>query len=129
MLELARNALEYCKFLSLHCPGGKETRYLINAERLGLMKPGAHLINTARGEVIDEQALVAALKAGTIVGAGLDVHEREPRVVQALIDLENSVLLPHLGSTSTETRVAMGRRVLENLGAFLAEQEPRDRVA
>ena len=82
------------------------------------MKPGAHLINTARGDVIDEQALVAALKAGTIAGAGLDVHEREPKVSQALIDLENTVLLPHLGSASTETPVAMGRRVLENLGVF-----------
>ena len=123
------DVLSRSDYVSLHCPGGKETHHLINAERLGLMKPGAHLINTARGDVIDEQALVAALKAGTIAGAGLDVHEREPKVSQALIDLENTVLLPHLGSASTETRVAMGRRVLENLGAFFAEREPRDRVA
>ena len=93
------------------------------------MKPGAHLINTARGDVIDEQALVAALKAGTIAGAGLDVHEREPKVSQALIDLENTVLLPHLGSASTETPVAMGGRCSRTWVFFLPEREPRDRVA
>ena len=116
-------------FVSLHCPGGKETRHLINAERLALMKPDAHLINTARGDVVDEQALVAACESGTIAGAGLDVHECEPQVSKALVALENTVLLPHLGSASTETRVAMGRRVLENIEAFFAGREPRDRVA
>ena len=115
-------------YVSLHCPGGEQTHHLINAERLALMKPSAHLINTARGDVIDEQALVAALKAGTISGAGLDVHEREPMVSEALIGLENTVVLPHLGSASTETRVAMGKRVLENLDAFFSGRAPRDKV-
>lgn len=81
------------------------------------MKPGAQLINTARGDVVDEQTLVAALGAGAIAGAGLDVHECEPKASQALIALESTDLLPQLGSTSTETPVAMGRRVRENLGA------------
>ena len=116
-------------YISLHCPGGKETHHLIDAKRLSLMKPEAHLINTARGDVVDEQALAAALTARTIAGAGLDVHEHEPHVSPALSKLENIVLLPHLGSASSETRVAMGNRVLENLEAFFAGRTPRDKVA
>jgi lactate dehydrogenase-like 2-hydroxyacid dehydrogenase len=116
-------------FVSLHCPGGKETYHLINAERLAQMRRGAFLINTARGDVVDPKALVAALHNGTIAGAGLDVYEGEPKVQEELLPMENVVLLPHLGSASTETRVAMGMRVLENLRAFFAGREPRDRVA
>ncbi|MGH8474005.1 MAG: 2-hydroxyacid dehydrogenase, partial [Gammaproteobacteria bacterium] len=116
-------------FVSLHCPGGKETRHLMNAERLKRMKPSAILINSARGEVVDEQALVAALKSGTITAAGLDVYENEPRVTEELLGMENVVLLPHLGSATRETRVAMGMRVLENVEAFFAGRPPRDRVA
>lgn len=116
-------------FVSLHCPGGKETYHLINAERLKLMRRGAFLINTARGDVVDPKALVAALQNGTIAGAGLDVYEGEPKVQEELLSMENVVLLPHLGSASLETRVAMGMRVLENLKAFFAGKEPRDRVA
>jgi lactate dehydrogenase-like 2-hydroxyacid dehydrogenase len=115
-------------FVSLHCPGGKETRHLMNAERFGKMKKSAFLINTARGDVVDEQALVAALKNGTIAGAGLDVYEAEPKVTEELLGLENVVLLPHLGSATRETRVAMGMRVLENLEAFFAGKPVRDRV-
>ncbi|MGH8520232.1 MAG: 2-hydroxyacid dehydrogenase [Gammaproteobacteria bacterium] len=120
--------LAQADFVSLHCPGGQETRHLINAERLKRMKPTAFLINTARGDVVDEQALAAGLKSGTIAGAGLDVYESEPRVTEELLTMENVVLVPHLGSATRETRVAMGMRVLENLEAFFAGKPPRDRV-
>ncbi|MFO7277813.1 MAG: D-glycerate dehydrogenase [Pseudomonadota bacterium] len=115
-------------FVSLHCPGGAETRHLLDAKRLALMKPTAFLINTARGEVVDEQALAAALRSGSIAGAGLDVYEHEPRITEALFELENVVLLPHLGSATRETRVAMGMRVAENLDLFFSGRAPRDRV-
>jgi lactate dehydrogenase-like 2-hydroxyacid dehydrogenase len=116
-------------FVSLHCPATPETRHLLDARRLRLMKPIAFLINTARGDVVDEQALAAALRAGTIAGAGLDVYEREPAVSPELLGMENVVLLPHLGSATRETRVAMGVRTLENLRAFFSGATPRDRVA
>ncbi|MGB7212650.1 MAG: D-glycerate dehydrogenase [Gemmatimonadales bacterium] len=104
--------------VSLHVPAMPETRHLIDARRLRLMKPTAFLVNTARGDVVDEQALVAALKGGQIAGAGLDVYEREPTVSPELLGMENVVLLPHLGSATRETRVAMGMRALENLREF-----------
>ncbi len=116
-------------FISLHCPGGKQTYHLINQERLAMMKPSAYLINTARGDVIDNQALIDALGNKRIMGAGLDVYEDEPALDPGFLKLENAVLLPHLGSASAETRIAMGRRVLENLGAYLAGEKPGDRVA
>jgi Lactate dehydrogenase and related dehydrogenases len=122
--EVLKNA----DFVSLHCPGGKETHHLINAQRLSMMKPSAFLINSARGDVVDERALVGVLKAGTISGAGLDVYEAEPRITEELLGMENVVTLPHLGSATTETRVAMGLRVLENIQAFFAGKPPRDRV-
>lgn len=126
--DSVEGVLREADFVSLHCPGGKETYHLINAERLALMKPGALLINSARGDVIDQSALVAALEAGTIAGAGLDVFEGEPAVPDQLLSMENVVLFPHLGSASRETRVAMGMRVLENLQAFFNGEAPRDRV-
>lgn len=116
-------------FLSLHCPGGAANRHLIDARRLGLMRPGAFLINTARGEVVDEAALAEALAAGQIAGAGLDVFEAEPKVNAALMTMENVALLPHLGSATRETREAMGHRAVDNLDAFFAGREPPDRVA
>jgi lactate dehydrogenase-like 2-hydroxyacid dehydrogenase len=116
-------------FVSLHCPATPETRHLMNAERLGRMKRGACLINSARGDVIDEAALVQALQRGTIAGAGLDVFEREPQVAAELLRMENVVLLPHLGSATEETRVAMGLRALENLRLFFSGAPLRDRVA
>ncbi len=115
-------------FVSLHCPATPETRHLMNSARLGLMRREAFLINSARGDVVDEAALVAALEAGTIAGAGLDVFEREPEVTAGLLKMENVVLLPHLGSATMETRVAMGLRALENLRLFFAGQPVRDRV-
>jgi lactate dehydrogenase-like 2-hydroxyacid dehydrogenase len=116
-------------FVSLHCPATPENRHLINAARLEAMKPGAFLINSARGDIVDEAALCDALDAGTIAGAGLDVFEEEPRVSPRLIDRENVVLLPHLGSATRETRIAMGDKVLENALAFFAGAEPPNRVA
>lgn len=115
-------------FVSLHCPATPETRHLMNAGRLQLMQRHAFLINSARGDVVDEAALVAALREGVIAGAGLDVFEREPTVTADLLGMENVVLLPHLGSATLETRTAMGMRALENLKLFFAGQPVRDRV-
>jgi lactate dehydrogenase-like 2-hydroxyacid dehydrogenase len=120
--------LKRADFVALHCRGGPDTRHLLNAERLALMQPHAFLINTSRGDVVDEAALIAALKAGRIAGAGLDVFEREPAVPAELRALENVVLLPHLGSATLETRTAMGMRVLKNLDAFFAGKDVPDRV-
>ena len=115
-------------FVSIHCPGGKETYHLLNQEKLAKMKPGAFLINSARGDVVDNDALIEALRNGTIAGAGLDVFEGEPNLDKRFLELENAVLLPHLGSASTETRIAMGNRVLENLAAFEAGDTPKDKL-
>ncbi len=121
--------LREADFVSLHCPATPETRHLMNRERFALMRPEAFLINTARGDVVDEAALVEALRAGRIAGAGLDVFEREPQVTGALLAMENVVLLPHLGSATQETRVAMGMRAFENLTLFFGGKPLRDRVA
>jgi len=116
-------------FVSLHCPGGTATKHLINGDRLKMMRPSAHLINTARGDVVDTKALVKALTAGWIAGAGLDVYEGEPELDPELLGLNNVTLLPHIGSATEETRVAMGNRVLNNIAAFFSGLEPEDRVA
>ncbi len=126
--DSVEDVLREADFVSLHCPGGKETYHLINAERLTLMKPGAFLVNSARGDVIDQDALIAALEQGSIAGAGLDVFEGEPAVPEKLLSMENVVLFPHLGSASRETRVAMGMRVVDNLQAFFDGKTPRDQV-
>ena len=120
--------IERSDFVSLHCPGGAENYHLMNEARLALMQPHAFLINSARGDVVDGAALAAALKSGGIAGAGLDVYEGEPTVNPELLELENVVLLPHLGSASQETREAMGMRVAANLEAFFAGQTPPDKV-
>ena len=120
--------LEESDFVSLHCPAMPETRHLMNRERLARMRRSAFLVNTARGDVVDEAALVEALKQGTIAGAGLDVYEQEPKVSPELLTMENVVLLPHLGSATQETRVAMGMRALENLRLFFSGAPLRDRV-
>ena len=117
-----------CDFVSLHCPGGAANRHLINTRMLNLMKPDGFLINTARGEVIDELALSRALWFETIGGAGLDVFDGEPRINPDLMDCDNLVMLPHLGSAPREAREAMGFRVFENLCDFFEGREPRDRV-
>lgn len=126
--ETLEQVLDEADFVSLHCPATPETRHLMNRERLARMRRSAFLINTARGDVVDEAALVEALSDGTIAGAGLDVYEREPQVTTALLTMENVVLLPHLGSATTETRIAMGRRALENLRLFFSGAPLRDRV-
>ena len=126
--ERLEQVLEEADFVSLHCPATPETRHLMNAERLGRLKPGAFLINTARGDVVDEAALVDALRGGRLAGAGLDVFEREPQVAPELVAMENVVLLPHLGSATRETRVAMGMRALENLRLFFRGAPLRDQV-
>ena len=115
-------------FVSLHCPGNANTRHLVNAETLTHMKPTAHLINTARGDVIDTQALIESLKNKRIAGAGLDVYEDEPNVPDELLALNNVSLLPHLGSATLSTRTAMGEKVLSNLAAFFAGSPLPDQV-
>lgn len=115
-------------FVSLHCPGGAATYHLIGDDAFAAMKPGAFLINTARGDVVEEAALVRALTSGAIAGAGLDVFEKEPAVSEELMNMENVVLLPHLGSATSETRYAMGMRVVENIEAFFAGDTPRDKL-
>ena len=110
--------------VSLHCPLTPATHHLIGAEELRAMRPTAHLVNTARGPVVDEAALVAALEAGEIAGAGLDVFEDEPRVHPGLLGRDDVVLLPHVGSATVETRTAMADLAVDNVLAVLAGEEP-----
>lgn len=123
-----QDVLANSDFVSMHCPGGKSTYHLIGAHELKQMKPGAILINTARGEVVNNRALLDALRNGDIAAAGLDVHEGEPLLDKDFFALENVVLLPHLGSATRETRIAMGNRVLQNLDAFFAGNRPHDKL-
>lgn len=111
-------------FLVVATPGGAETTHLINASTFAAMKPTAHFINIARGEIVDEAALIAALEAREIAGAGLDVYEHEPTVPEALRKLETVTLLPHLGTATEEVRSAMGHMSLDNLDAFFAGETP-----
>ena len=110
--------------VSLHCPLTPETRHLIDADALAAMRDDAYLINTARGPVVDEPALAAALRDGVIAGAGLDVFEHEPQVHPDLLGLENVVLIPHLGSATVETRTAMAELAAANVVAVLAGDDP-----
>ncbi len=107
-------------FLVVAVPGGAETRHLIDAQVLAAMNTSGILINIARGEVVDEAALIAALQTGQIAGAGLDVYEFEPAVPQALRDMQNVTLLPHLGTATEEVRTDMGHMALDNVAAFVA---------
>ncbi len=107
-------------FLSLHVPLTETTSHLISSRELSLMKPTAILLNTSRGSVIDETALVSALQRGTIAGAGLDVYEHEPAIHPGLMTMHNVVLLPHLGSATQETRIRMGHVCLDNIAAVLS---------
>ncbi len=127
-LPTIEDVLAVSDFVSLHCPGGADNRHLMNAARFAAMKPGAFLINTARGDIVDEAALISALEQGMIRGAGLDVYEVEPNVPERLKTMENVVLLPHLGSATEETRTAMGMKVVDNITAFFEGREPPDRV-
>jgi glyoxylate reductase len=115
-------------FLSLHVPLTAETHHSISRREFALMKPSAYLINTARGNIIEEEALVEALQAGRLGGAGLDVFEREPKVHPALIEMDNVVLLPHIGSATAETRLRMALLASANLLAALSGQRPPNLV-
>ena len=106
-------------FVSLHPPLNAETRHMIGTREFALMKPSAFIINTARGAVIDEAALVRALRKKTIAGAGLDVFEQEPKVPAALLTMKNVVLTPHLGSAVTDVRDIMANTVVDNIQALL----------
>ncbi|MEO9968553.1 MAG: D-glycerate dehydrogenase [Hyphomonadaceae bacterium] len=114
--------------VSINCPHTPATFHLMNARRLDLMQPSSYIINTARGEVIDEAALARALEAGKIAGAGLDVFEREPNVNEKLMAHPNTVLLPHMGSATVEGRVEMGEKVIINIKTFADGHLPPDRV-
>jgi glyoxylate reductase len=114
--------------VSLNAPYGPETHHLIDRRRLALMRGDSWLINAARGGLVDEEALIEALAAGRIAGAGLDVYPNEPEVDPRLLDLPNLVLLPHLGSATLESRTAMGEKVLANIAAFAEGRELPDRV-
>ena len=120
--------LEASHVVSVHCPLVATTRHLISTAQFAKMRPEAVLINTSRGPVVNEEALVAALEDGRIAGAGLDVYEQEPLVHPGLLGREDVVLLPHLGSATMETREAMGMRALDNLVAHFAGNEPPDQV-
>lgn len=119
LIDLAR----WSDFLVLTCPGGESTRNLINREVIDALGPNGSLINVSRGSVVDEPALVDALVQGRLGGAGLDVYAKEPEVPQALLELPNVVLLPHIGSATEETRLAMEELLLANLHAFLERGE------
>ncbi len=118
--------LRQSDFVSLHVPLTKETYHMIGASELAAMKREAFLINTSRGAVVEEEALVRALKQGIIAGAGLDVYEHEPDVHPELLNMKNTVLLPHLGSATKETRRKMAERAVTNLLAALSNERPRD---
>ena len=120
--------LERSDFVSLNCPANDETRHLVNQDNIKLMRSSAHLINTARGDVVDEMALADALLRRVIAGAGLDVYEKEPEVPDSLLALDQVVLLPHMGSGTVETREAMGFRAVSNIEAFVEGRPLPDRV-
>jgi len=119
-------ALARADVVSLHCPLTPETRHLVDADALAVMKPTAVLVNTARGPVVDEAALVASLQRGGLAGAALDVFEHEPEVTDDLLGMENVVLTPHIASATRETRLAMGRLVVSALRAVLLEDRIPD---
>ncbi|EJF90991.1 2-hydroxyacid dehydrogenase [Bartonella tamiae] len=117
--------------VSVHCPAKTETHHLLSSKRLLLMKPTAYIVNTARGNIIDEQALAQTIANGKLAGAGLDVFEREPAVTPLLENLANQgkvILLPHMGSATFESRVEMGEKVIINIRAFFDHHRPPDRI-
>lgn len=114
--------------VSINCPLTKDTHHLLNADRLKRLKPHAVVVNTARGEVIDETALADLIEVGRIAGAGLDVFENEPTINPKLLKLDNVVLIPHMGSATVESRTAMGEKVLINIRTFIDGHRPPDRV-
>ncbi len=120
--------LSHVDVVSINCPHTPATYHLISARRLKLVRPHGFIVNTARGEVIDEAALLQALERRQIAGAALDVYEREPEIDPRLLKLQNVVCLPHMGSATLEGRIAMGERVLINIKTFIDGHSPPDRV-
>ena len=123
--ELFKNS----EFLSINCPGSKDTENLINEETIQYFPDGAVIANAARGEVIDDEAMIKAMQSGKIFALGLDVYRGEPKINKKYLELNNLFLLPHLGSATTRTRIAMGDRAIDNLEAFFYKnQNPKDQV-
>ena len=114
--------------LTLHCPAGADSRHMIDARRISLMKPGACLINTARGDLVDQDALIVALEEGRLAGAGLDVYPDEPAVDPRLLAIPNVMTLPHIGSATREGRVESGHKVIANIRAWADGHRPPDQV-
>ena len=127
--ETPEDLMPHCDFLTLHCVASPETIKLLDAELIALLPDGAVVVNASRGVVIDDDALIAALKSGKLTAAGLDVYNNEPDIHPEYRELPNVFLMPHIGSATKETRDGMGFRALDNLDAIFAGQEPRDRVA
>lgn len=127
--EALEDMLPHCQFLSLNAPNLPATQGLLNADRIALLPEGAIIVNAARGTLVDDDALIAGLKAGKPAAAGLDVYNNEPTIDPRYKELANTFLLPHIGSATAETRDAMGFRTLDNLDAFFAGKEPGDRLA
>lgn len=126
--ETADDLLQAADFLSFNCPMSADMKHFLNAERIGLLPEGAVVVNTARGGLVDDGALIAALKSGRVFAAGLDVFDGEPDLDPAYRNLDNVFLSPHIGSATVETRNAMGFKALDNLDAFFAGAEPPDRL-
>jgi len=124
----ADDMLPHSDFLSVNCPASPETYHFLNAERIAKLPDGAIVVNTARGTIVDDAALIAALKSRKLAAAGLDVYENEPKINPEYRTLANTFLLPHLGSATVETRNGMGFKCLDNLDAFFGNQPPPDRL-
>jgi glyoxylate reductase len=116
--------LRECDYITIHAPLNEESHHLIGRDELNLMKQDAYLINTSRGPLVDEQALYEHLKAGKIAGAALDVYEHEPKIVEGLLELDNVILLPHIGSATLETRAQMAELAAKNIANVLTGKEP-----
>jgi lactate dehydrogenase-like 2-hydroxyacid dehydrogenase len=127
--KTVEDMLPHCDFLTVHCNVTPETQGMMNAKRFALLPEGAIFVNAARGAIVDDDALVAALKSGHLKAAGIDAYNNEPDVDTRLVGLANTFLMPHIGSATAETRDAMGFRALDNLDAYFAGKTPRDRVA
>ena len=127
--ETLEDMLPQCDVLTVHCNVTPATRGLMTARLFDLLPRGAIFVNAARGAIVDDDALVDALTSGRLQAAGIDAFNHEPHVDRRLVALPNTFLMPHIGSATAETRDAMGFRALDNLDAFFAGREPRDRVA
>lgn len=126
--EKPEDLLQISEFLSLNCPMTQEMKYFLNAERINLMPKNAVVVNSARGGLIDDEAMIAALKSGRLFAAGLDVFDDEPKVNPFYRELDNVFMTPHIGSATVETRNAMGFRALDNLDQFFSGRVPKDLI-